>query len=105
MRYVIDIDGTICTITDGNYGFAEPIKDRIDKINLLYDSGNVIIFHTARGMNTFNSDVEQVNKTYYKFTKDQLEKWGVKYHKLIMGKPSGDIYIDDKGVYANDFFK
>jgi intein-encoded DNA endonuclease-like protein len=56
-------------------------------------------------MNTFNSDVEQVNKTYYKFTKDQLEKWGVKYHKLIMGKPSGDIYIDDKGVYANDFFK
>jgi len=23
---------------------------------------------------------------------------------LILGKPSGDYYIDDKGIGANDFF-
>ena len=37
-------------------------------------------------------------------TKQQLEKWGVKYHKLFLGKPSGDIYIDDKGIKDEDFF-
>ena len=30
------------------------------------------------------------------FTKKQLEKWGLKYHKIFFGKPSSDIYIDDK---------
>ena len=36
MRYVIDIDGTICTNTNGNYEKAIPYKDRIDKVNKLY---------------------------------------------------------------------
>jgi len=34
-----------------------------------------------------------------------LRKWGLEYHKLIMGKPAGDVYIDDKGVRADDFFQ
>ena len=33
MTYVFDIDGTICTKTDGEYGEAEPIQERIDEIN------------------------------------------------------------------------
>ena len=38
-RYCIDIDGTICTPTVGrDYHKAEPWKDRIAKINTLYDS-------------------------------------------------------------------
>ena len=42
---------------------------------------------------------ESVEKTYiegYEFTKKQMTDWGVKFHKLIMGKPSYDIVIDDK---------
>jgi hypothetical protein len=30
------------------------------------------------------------------FTKKQLKKWKVNYHELILGKPSFDIFIDDK---------
>ena len=26
----------------------------------------------------------------------QLKKWNLKYHKLIFGKPSFDIFVDDK---------
>ena len=37
-------------------------------------------------------------------TKKQLKEWGVKYHDLFLGKPSGDIYIDDKGVDDESFF-
>ena len=30
--YVFDIDGTICTNTDGDYKSAEPFADMIEKI-------------------------------------------------------------------------
>ena len=105
MKYVIDIDGTLCTNTNGNYASAKPFEERIKKINLLYDAGNVIILHTARGMNTFNGDRQKVYDKYYIFTQNQLKDWGVKYHTLILGKPSGDFYIDDKGQHADEFFK
>jgi len=104
-KYVIDIDGTICSITDGKYVLAEPIKERIEKINLLYSEGNTIILYTARGMNTFKGNITKVYEEYYNFTVKQLNTWGVKYNILILGKPSGDVYIDDKGINANEYFK
>ena len=50
MTYVFDIDGTICTTTDGDYALAKPLKDRIAMVNKLYDEGHTIVFQTARGM-------------------------------------------------------
>ena len=38
-------------------------------------------------------------------TAEQLNNWGVKYHALFLGKPAGDIYIDDKGIKDEDFFR
>ena len=35
-------------------------------------------------------------KKGFKFTSLQLKKWKLKYHKLIMGKPSYDYFLDDK---------
>ena len=29
----------------------------------------------------------------------QLKKWGVLYHKLYFGKPSYDLFIDDKAMF------
>lgn len=86
--YVIDIDGTICTNTDGDYENAEPFFNRIKFVNELYEKGNIVKFFTARGSGT--------GIDWYKVTKSQLQKWGAKYHELIMGKPEGDIFIDDK---------
>ena len=37
-------------------------------------------------------------------TREQLQKWGAKHHGLFLGKPHGDIYVDDKGVKDEDFF-
>ena len=40
MRYVVDIDGTICIpgpTDETRYDQALPIQDRIDEINKLYD--------------------------------------------------------------------
>lgn len=105
MIYVFDIDGTICNNTYGNYEHASPFINRIEFINKLYDEGNKIVFFTARGMKTFNGDIDEVYKKYFNLTESQLRLWKVKYHELRLGKPQGDIYIDDKGANDEDFFR
>ena len=35
-------------------------------------------------------------------TLKQLKKCDIKYHKLIFGKPSFDLYIDDKALFFKD---
>lgn len=45
-------------------------------------------------------------KQGYKFTYNQLTNWGLKFHKLIFGKPSFDIVIDDRSLFfKKDWFK
>tara|TARA_R110000824_G_scaffold153926_23_gene325814 strand:+ start:6210 stop:6530 length:321 start_codon:yes stop_codon:yes gene_type:complete len=104
MTYVFDIDGTICTNSNGDYDSAEPFQERIEMINQLYDAGNKVIFQTARGMGRTNNNVVQAYKLFYDYTKRQLDEWGVKYHDLFLGKPEADIFIDDKGINDGRFF-
>jgi hypothetical protein len=102
--YVVDIDGTICISTHGSYQDAEPIPEHIMQINALYEQGNFIIYFTARGMGSSNNNSFSANEKWFDLTRKQLVSWGAKHHKLILGKPSGDFYIDDKAIQANDFF-
>tara|TARA_Y100000768_G_scaffold253538_1_gene192631 strand:+ start:563 stop:871 length:309 start_codon:yes stop_codon:yes gene_type:complete len=88
--YCFDLDGTLCTLTDGMYEKAQPIIDRIQKVNKLYDEKNTIIINTARGFVT-NINWEEV-------TKKQLSDWNVKYNYLYFNKPAADFYIDDKAL-------
>ena len=97
MKYCFDIDGTICTNTNGDYESATPIENRINLINDLYEKENEIILFTARGSTT-NIDWKEV-------TEQQLHTWGVKYHKLLFGKPEADILVDDKAISDILFFK
>lgn len=105
--YVIDIDGTICTNGDCGsckYEGSVPKLDRIQKINQLYDEGNIIKYFTARGMGRYKDDAQKAKDKFYNLTKLQLDIWGCKYHELILGKPSADYYIDDKAIKDYDFF-
>jgi len=108
MKYVVDIDGTICTpgpTDDTRYVGATPIQDRIDKINKLYDDGHYIVYLTARGMGRHKNSRNLAYKEFHDFTFEQLEFWGCKFHELHLGKPSGDYYVDDKGINSDDFFR
>jgi hypothetical protein len=106
MIYVFDIDGTICSkVSDGDYTKAKPIKDRIAAINKLYDEGHTINFLTARGMGRSGNSSAFAYMRFENLTKNQLDSWGVKYHRLFLGKPSGDIYVDDKGIKDTNFFE
>ena len=105
--YVIDIDGTICSLElykrkdgtiDNDENLAKPFYGRIAHFNKLYDEGNEIHYWTARGTST---------KEYEKkitLTKKQLADWGVKYTTLKVGKPAYDVWIDDKAWNVNNYF-
>ena len=94
----VDIDDTICYYDKNRfYTEAKPYIERIDKINKLFDDGNVVIYWTARGSTT-GIDWTEV-------TKSQLASWGAKYTSLFMGKPHYDVYIDDKSINSENYFK
>jgi len=97
MIYCFDLDGTLCTNTDGDYDLAKPLTDRIIRVNELFDEGHTIKIDTARGSET--------GIDWYPLTEGQLKGWGVRYHTLRVGKKMvADIYIDDKGISDKDFF-
>ena len=77
MLFYVDIDGTICTNTNGKYETAAPYTE------------NTIIYWTARGSVT--------GMDWTDLTTKQLKEWGASYHELKMNsKPHYDLLICDK---------
>jgi hypothetical protein len=69
----------------------------IDQLNELHDNGYEIIIHTARHMVSCDDDVQKTILRIGQITEEWLKRHGVKYDKLIFGKPySSSLYIDDK---------
>ena len=99
MKYVFDIDGTICK-EEGDVISRKPYIERINKINKLYDEGHEIVYMTARGLKSGRGE------TYYRpITEEQLKSWGCKYHELSFKIHDADFFIDDKGISDTDFVK
>lgn len=97
-RFVFDIDGVIAKQDgNGNYALAEPNISMINIINKLYDMGNYIVLFTARGY------VTGIDWTFV--TKEQMTKWGLRYHELHFGKPNADYYVDDRMMPIDFLYK
>lgn len=83
-----DFDGTL---TEGD-NFPEILgldKEMVKLVNDLYYDGYYIIINSAR------------DTLYYEQIKFALESADVKYNQLSLKcKPTADVYIDDKGLYA-----
>ena len=98
MIVYVDIDETICDTPESrDYGLSTPINERIKKINALYDKGHTIIYWTARGTGSGIDSRET--------TERQFKDWGVKYHELRLKKPIYDLFICDKAIRTEDYFK
>lgn len=94
--YCFDIDNVICRTYKSNYKNSKPLKKNIKFINDLYLKGFYIKIFTSRFMGRNNENILKAKKQGYQFTLKQLKNWGVKYNKIIFGKPSYDIFVDDK---------
>jgi len=92
-----DLDGTLCTNTFGEYAAAEPLPAAIERVNDLAAAGHRIIILTARGTAT-GIDWSEV-------TRGQLDRWGVTYEALHFGKPSADVYVDDRAVHTDAWLR
>lgn len=92
-KYVIDIDGTICT-QEKDYRDAKPISENIDKVRRIHADGHEILYFTARGTET--------GIDWNHLTTSQLRNWGLpQYQNLQFGKPSADYYVDDRAFNAD----
>ena len=86
----VDIDGVVVGASS-NYmkpflGETEGLRENIDTLNKLYDTGKVsVVMTTARF------------EKYRELTENQLDREGLKYHNLIMGLPHA------KRIVINDF--
>ena len=95
-----DIDNIICkTNFRHEYSKSKPIKKNIKIINMTYDKGFKVILYTARFMGRCDGNLARVKKKIKPLTLKQLKNWGVKYHKIYFGKPSFDLFIDDKSLF------
>ena len=100
-----DLDDVICwhspeydKLGVEKYLYCEPIDSAIDMVNEYFDSGNKVIIYTARGMNLYRGNINLIYENLYDLTYDQLLDWGLKFHRLVMGKLSYDVLIDDKVI-------
>lgn len=86
--FFVDIDGTLVQYRKFNElstSVLTPIQEVIDVINKYYDEGAIIVITTARP------------SSYELFTKQELEKIGVKYHQLVMDLGRGTrVILNDK---------
>jgi hypothetical protein len=97
MKYMVDIDGTICNSQSSDYTQSTPHPERIKHINRLVDDGHEVHYWTARGGNS--------GKDWSDFTIGQLASWGCKYTSVNFKKPTYDIWIDDKAVNSETYFE
>jgi hypothetical protein len=100
MIIYVDIDDTICyreNKTNLDYEKSIPFKDRIKKINELYNKGHTIVYWTARGTIS--------GKYLLVLSYNQLIEWGCLFHSIKINKPTYDLFIDDKNINSETYFK
>lgn len=87
LRLIIDLDGTICS---EEKQFSRPLakpKAGVSKaMQTLFEAGHTLIIYSARTW------------AEYEMTVDWLQKNHIPYHQLILGKPIGEYWIDDRSI-------
>ena len=87
MKLIIDLDGTICSEEKQfSRAMAVPIEGAIDALKLIKTQGHTIIIYSARAW------------AEYEMTVDWLGRYGVCYDQLVLGKPHGDYWVDDRAL-------
>ena len=87
MRLIIDLDGTICS-EEKTYSrsMAQVKPGAREYLSRMHSEGHTIIIYSAR---TWQE---------YEMTAHWLQTNQIPYHQLILGKPIGDYWIDDRAI-------
>ena len=92
MQLIIDLDGTICTEErQFSHALAKPLPGALEAVRKLRADGHTVIIYSARPW------VE------YELTVHWLSQNQFEYDQLVLGKPQGDYWIDDRAVRHTDW--
>ena len=97
--FVFDLDGVIAEenpkrlqslaldrgLWEVYYWELTPVLGVVDAIRKLRDEGHYVVIYTSRRESDRN------------VTERWLESYGIPYDELVMNKPRGQVYVDDRG--------
>lgn len=86
----IDFDDTLC-----NRSNKQPIQGAVEAIKQLKSEGYTILISSSR----LNPELwGELVKFREKEIADWMNQYGIPYDKIVLYKPSADVYIDDKAL-------
>ena len=107
MRLIVDVDGTL-THDDSSVPYSErlPRSDVIAQVNALHARGARVVIYSARNMRTHKGNVGLINKHTLPVLMKWLERHGVRYDEIHMGKPwcgTDGFYIQSRSLRPDSF--
>ena len=107
---VVDIDGTLCNTKTADQSYADlvPEQEMLKKLAEYQRRGYRILLFTSRNMNTYKSNLGQINKHTAPVLLEWLAKWEIPYDEILFGKPwpmKRGFYIDDRTVRPDEFLR
>lgn len=100
---VIDVDDVICKHLDRDYRNALPNFPLIEKMRELKTNGFYFLLFTGRGMLSLKGDKYAIDRERRPVLEEWLETYSVPCDYLLMGKPLGLFYVDDKALRPDEF--
>lgn len=101
LRICFDLDDTILD-SNGAYYTAQPKKGVVEFMHELKEQGHTLIIHTARKMATYSGNTGKALVSIGALTFQQIESFNIPCDEIYFGKPSADLYLDDKAINALD---
>jgi capsule biosynthesis phosphatase len=106
-KIVMDLDNTL-TLHDPSIAYSEmlPNISVIKQLRRYSAEGYEIIIFTARGMKSYNEDIDAIRKHRLPVILNWLEKHSVPFDEVRIGKPycgEKGFYVDDKAIRPNEF--
>lgn len=87
MQLIIDLDGTICSEEKTfSRSMAKPLPGAKKTLSKLKEQGHIIIIYSARSWNEYEITIKWLNDNQ------------IPYDQVILGKPIGDYWIDDRAI-------
>jgi capsule biosynthesis phosphatase len=106
-RIVIDLDGTIARDDPGRaYPDREPDYAVIERLAEYRELGFQICVMTSRNMRTYEGNVGAINVHTLPGIIAWLDKAGVPYDEIVVGKPwcgNDGFYVDDRALRPDEF--
>lgn len=106
----VDLDGTLCPIKREGEHYADlPVNaPLVARLRRAREQGFQIVVYTARNLRTHGGDMSRLTAITAPAVLAWLDRNGVPYDGLIVGKPwpgPRGFYVDDKAVRPDEFAK